>query len=149
MSALFSVHLLRKHDQRVELEVLQTHPDAGTWDSFLSFHFLQACALPAFGGDGWPPAATAPLAKALGSWDTMSDAGLAKVQEFFAVTTAVVKDVYNDGNVEARLAEAGLAGKPLTRDVVEKICGRLRVTLEAKDPRWVEHFVDGADWSVA
>lgn len=150
MSALFSVHLVSKHHQRVELEVLQTHPDAGTWDSFLRFHLLQACASPAFNGPGWPPPATAPLGEALGSWDALSDAGLAQLEPYFTVTTQVLKDVYNDENVAARLAEAGLAGRDLTRPVVQQIGGRLRVSLDAKDPRWVEHFVDGADdWDVA
>jgi hypothetical protein len=148
MSELFTVRLANRSGNTVELEVLQTHPDAGDWEVFLSNFLLQAVALPAFGGDDWPPSATAPLGKEIGKFYDLMDAGLDVVQKYFVVKTKILRDVYNDKNGPARLAEAGLS-KELTTENVLKICGRMQVILEAKDPRWLEHFNDATEWDIA
>jgi len=134
-----------KGGKDIEIEVMQVHPDATSMKWLAANNLLWLVGAPAFKA-GKP---VADLGKEIGDFSKLfeDDAGNTFLKKYFAFETKIERDNYNDANRSKRLREAKLpVDSDLTRQVVYKICGRMRVKLTATDRRWAKHLTKGRSW---
>lgn len=165
MSTAFVSTVLSKDGDEVVIEVRQVHPDYSFDEEFPLRWGAMAVAGWAFaqtyarvpratgGGDSIVPAGTeSALGRAIGGFDRLFDMGIGGLSEHVELLRFdLVRTGYNDDNRDERLREAGFSEEEvedisLTRDVVDRICGRGRFTVRALRLEYFAPLRVGATW---
>lgn len=136
---------------RVKFTVTQRHPDAVGMSVVMEEDLLKVVAVKAFGlNEEYKPVPTSPLGHELGNDEVLYEgAGPELFPRYFKlVDSTIVRERYDDAEIGAELVKKGLDRASAEFDKqyyaeVDARRGLMHLTVEALDPRWVEHLKAG------